>query len=555
MEKKKYLSIIIPFLNEGQEVENTIQSIRSFSDNNVEIILINDASDDNYDYETISQIYDTIYILNQVRIGVAASRDKGINIASSPYFLLLDAHMRFYNNKWVETIIHYLENNENVLLCCQTKILSKEDDKIIEKDSLIPTYGAFIEFDRCENLLGSVWTVKEFPENKDLETTPIPCVLGAGYACTTKYWKYLRGLEGLKYYGSDEIYISLKVWLNGGECLLLKNVFIGHIYRTEFPYSVKSLDTIYNRLLIAILLLPIEYKKKIFSLTKKRYLYIYNEILWLLLEKYEQIIDLKNYYNTILKHEFNSFILLNAKVQKKDMISYNKEQLKSIAYSLLIKCYSLNDIGLMNGRMGIIIFLFHYAQYSNEKLLEELAQYLLEKLANKLHISQSLNFYSGLTGIGWGIEYLSQQKFISEDTNELLEEFDERIMEVNVLKMKDLSFGFGLGGIVHYLLSRLYTINKKKSINPFDEKFLKNVYQVIKSIIKNKITCDSLDVFIRYYFFYEKNIIEKPSLYDICPLTAPNDYNENYSKIGLDGGSAGIGLKIILDKNYEELNE
>jgi Glycosyl transferase family 2. len=38
------LSIIIPFLNEGKEVENTVESIISTIKGKVEIILINDCS-------------------------------------------------------------------------------------------------------------------------------------------------------------------------------------------------------------------------------------------------------------------------------------------------------------------------------------------------------------------------------------------------------------------------------------------------------------------------------------------------------------------------------
>ena len=33
-------------------------------------------------------------------MGVAASRDYGINYCTTPYFLLLDGHMRFYDAAW-----------------------------------------------------------------------------------------------------------------------------------------------------------------------------------------------------------------------------------------------------------------------------------------------------------------------------------------------------------------------------------------------------------------------------------------------------------------------
>ncbi|MDR0938509.1 MAG: glycosyltransferase [Mediterranea sp.] len=48
------LTIIISFLNEGEEVERTVSGIRSTVRDTVDIILINDASDDGYHYEEVA---------------------------------------------------------------------------------------------------------------------------------------------------------------------------------------------------------------------------------------------------------------------------------------------------------------------------------------------------------------------------------------------------------------------------------------------------------------------------------------------------------------------
>ena len=49
---KNKLSICISFLNEGVEVGNTVRSIRATAGNCVDIVIVNDASDDGYDYES-----------------------------------------------------------------------------------------------------------------------------------------------------------------------------------------------------------------------------------------------------------------------------------------------------------------------------------------------------------------------------------------------------------------------------------------------------------------------------------------------------------------------
>lgn len=58
----KQLTIIIPFLNEKIEVENTLNSIFSHTSEDIDIIVINDCSDDGYDYDALEKKYSIIYI-------------------------------------------------------------------------------------------------------------------------------------------------------------------------------------------------------------------------------------------------------------------------------------------------------------------------------------------------------------------------------------------------------------------------------------------------------------------------------------------------------------
>jgi glycosyltransferase involved in cell wall biosynthesis len=547
------LSIIIPFLNEGEEVENTVKSIRQYCDR-VDIILINDASSDSYDYESVAKKYGAIYIVNKERLGVAASRDKGINISPYPYFLLLDAHMRFYDSLWADKIIHILENNERTILCCQTKILGIEEGIVVERN-LSTVYAAYIDFCSPNNILGASWTSVKYPHSSNQELIPVACILGAGYACTKKYWQYLNGLNGLMFYGSDETYISLKAWLEGGKCLLLTNVIIGHVYRTQFPYHVENLYTCYNRMLIAELLLPRLYAKRVFSLTKTFHLITYNKILFLLKDNEKQILQLKLYYKQILKKDFDDFLNLNNLVQNHENKAPKIDDiLEKIASSLASEYLSVNDIGLVTGRMGIVIFLFHYAKYSRKAFYQELAKTMTKDLINELHINQSLGLYSGLLGVGWGLEYLHQNGFIEENGTRILEQIDKKTMDINLMDVSDMSVHNGLGGAVHYILARLCTSGQGYEQNLFNEYFLNNLYLKIKSIIDNRIDdCDSIDIFIKFieYFDSDSKTIEKPMIYDIIAPQMPKNYETENHPMSLNG-SAGIGLMLIFDKKFYE---
>ena len=119
------LTVVIPFYNEREEVGNTLESIRQTVGDEVEVILVDDCSDDGWDYVACAQQYGAHYIRNSIRIGAAAAKEKGIRSARSPYFLLLDAHMRFYISGWHRILLRLLQENDHRLLCCQTRGLQK----------------------------------------------------------------------------------------------------------------------------------------------------------------------------------------------------------------------------------------------------------------------------------------------------------------------------------------------------------------------------------------------------------------------------------------------
>lgn len=79
------LTIIIPFKNEKEEIFHTLRSIQQFSES-LPVIVINDASDDGFDYQPLSQMPAVTCIRNPERIGVARCRDLGVENAVRPIF-------------------------------------------------------------------------------------------------------------------------------------------------------------------------------------------------------------------------------------------------------------------------------------------------------------------------------------------------------------------------------------------------------------------------------------------------------------------------------------
>ncbi len=132
------------------------------------------------------------------------------------------------------------------------------------------------------------------------------------------------------------------------------------------------------------------------------------------------------------------------------------DRLQRIANVLLLNASFLDNPGLLNGKMGIAIFFYHYSRYSKNKIYEDYAGELVDEIYDEINTSTPVNFENGLTGIGWGIEYLVKKGFVQADTDEALEEIDcaiyrHRINSPVLINTGDDLFGYGFYHIARIL--------------------------------------------------------------------------------------------------------
>lgn len=539
------LTIIIPFLNEGSEVKNTLESIRNFSDNNVNILLINDFSDDKYNYKALALEYNAQYVENKCRLGVAASRDLGVDLCGTPYFLLLDGHMRFYDMNWVHRIVEELAEDERQLLCCQTKVLRSQNGNVVDKEWSL-AYGAYVDF-KSKNILNACWKAKEGEPGKTTEY--IPCVLGAAYACSKNYWKYLHGLEGLRYYGCDEQYISLKVWLEGGKCKLLKDVVVGHLYRNEPPYNVVRADVIYNRLLISELLFPYELRRKLFISLKTYFNYCFGDVFSLIQANREFIQKNRQYYQEIFTRDIDYILQLNelpmeyTGIQEKE----NRILIEHVIRSFLLYQPQIENLGIVHGKMSGVLLLVHYSRYASISFFDDLAGDLMDVIYKECGNNTPTDFENGLCGIGWGIEYLIQNNFMKRGAENILEEIDNKIMERDPERITDWSLRSGLLGILYYVVARLKSIDGESEQSVFDPKYLAGLKFAVIKMLEDKNTKEGLKVAYDFINYMETGEADKFSLNirELFPLPDFKEVQEVFS-FDLVTGSVGKALNRMI---------
>lgn len=208
-----------------------------------------------------------------------------------------------------------------------------------------------------------------------------------------------------------------------------------------------------------------------------------------------------------------------------ETINHEKElMLQRIANHLIISTCNFPEAGLYHGKMGIVLFFAHYARYTRNSIYDDFAGELLDDIFEEIDEDLAIHFESGLCGIGWAIEYLLQNGFMEGNSDEILWEIDKKVMERNLLRVKDNSVKTGLTGLSYYITKRLHSSYRDQQTAPFDEKYLQDW-----ALIKEP------------YPLCDDNLI----LSQIWQTT-PSQGDIWKWKLGLDNGCAGYGMKILL---------
>ena len=104
-----------------------------------------------------------------------------------------------------------------------------------------------------------------------------------------------------------------------------------------------------------------------------------------------------------------------------------------IIKQLFLKSPHLQSNSLYKGKMGIVLFLYEFANLTQNDAFKRFASFLLDLLWEDIEMDSPINLALGLSGIGVGIELLSQRKFIDcNNTSELCFELNNQIMTQNI---------------------------------------------------------------------------------------------------------------------------
>ena len=154
------LTVVIPCYNHGQYIQEAIDSVLTYQDQPVEIIIVDDGSTDLYTINKMEELKALNYqIIQQKNAGLATARNVGIAKARGKYILPLDADNKIKAD-YIKKAIQLLETNSYDIIYAKPSFFGKvTEDRIFStrefngKDLIFTNY-----IDACAIYRKEIWT-------------------------------------------------------------------------------------------------------------------------------------------------------------------------------------------------------------------------------------------------------------------------------------------------------------------------------------------------------------------------------------------------------------
>nr|XP_055071280.1 polypeptide N-acetylgalactosaminyltransferase 5 [Misgurnus anguillicaudatus]XP_055071281.1 polypeptide N-acetylgalactosaminyltransferase 5 [Misgurnus anguillicaudatus] len=203
-----------------------------------EIILVDDCSTKDYLKEQLdvymSQFPKVRIIHLKERQGLIRARMVGAAAATGEVLTFLDSHIEC-NVGWLEPLLERVYLDHKKVVCPVIEVISDKDMSYM----LVDNYQRGI----FKWPLVFVWgglPDEYIRKNQLKESDPIRCpVMAGGLFSIDKAYFYELGAydPGLDVWGGENMEISFKIWMCGGEIEIIPCSRVGHIFRGDNPYK------------------------------------------------------------------------------------------------------------------------------------------------------------------------------------------------------------------------------------------------------------------------------------------------------------------------------
>lgn len=264
-------SIIICFYNEAFSVLlRTVKSVLDRSPANLlhEIILVDDHSDfTNLKDELEDYIWKSLprkvkLVRNSEREGLIRGRMIGASHATGDILVFLDSHCEV-NELWLQPLLAPIMQDRKTVVCPVIDIINA--DTLIYSASPIVrggfNWGLHFKWDPVPA------SMLNGPEGQTAAIKS-PTMAGGLFAMNRDYFNELGQYDsGMDIWGGENLEISFRIWMCGGQLKIIPCSRVGHIFRKRRPYgSPRGQDTMaHNSLRLAHVWMD-EFKEQYFAL-------------------------------------------------------------------------------------------------------------------------------------------------------------------------------------------------------------------------------------------------------------------------------------------------
>lgn len=145
---------------------------------------------------------------------------------------------------------------------------------------------------------------------------------------------------------------------------------------------------------------------------------------------------------------------------------------------IILRCGDTLALGLGNGKMNLVLFLYACKYYFNSVPYGLLADDVLSDIYEEIGRNSSLDL-EGLYGVGCGIEFLIQHSLVDGNSDIVLAELDMKIMEQVPFSITSYDL-CKYEGYIYYILCRLISPRSDNNIfYPFGGDYLEEIRKFI----------------------------------------------------------------------------
>ena len=239
----KTISIVIVCHNEKKYLRRTLQSLTNGLPPRAEIVVVDDQSTDGsceFLLDEQKPYRNVTVVRSPSRLGVSGARNFGAAHSRGEILVFSDAHVEVPRG-WVKQFVEALAEP------CVGAIVPA----VTGLDDPDSAQGYGMRF--SNETLDVEWLGKTGDE-----PYPIPLMCGCFMAIRREVFDELNGFDrGMALWGSEDLELSLHLWLRGYECRVLPQVTIAHRFTEAFQYPV-NWEPLYNRLRVAVVHLGAE---------------------------------------------------------------------------------------------------------------------------------------------------------------------------------------------------------------------------------------------------------------------------------------------------------